>query len=66
MPNSEEYVKRGESKLITTIGRIYSLHHSSICGGRGYTEVDPDISIRRALFFRKKIGILQTMVKRKI
>jgi hypothetical protein len=28
MPNSEGYVKRGESKLITT-GMIFSLHHST-------------------------------------
>jgi hypothetical protein len=27
MPNSEEYVKRGESTLITTTGRVFSLHH---------------------------------------
>ena len=29
MPNSEEYVKRGESTLITTTGRVFSLHHSA-------------------------------------
>ena len=29
MPNSEEYVKRGESTIITTTGRIFSLHHSA-------------------------------------
>ena len=28
MPNSEEYVKRGESTPITT-GRVFSLHHSA-------------------------------------
>ena len=28
MPNSEEYVKRGESTPITT-GRAFSLHHSA-------------------------------------
>jgi len=27
MPNSEEYVKHGESMLITTTGRIFYLHH---------------------------------------
>jgi hypothetical protein len=25
----EEYVKRGESTLITTTGRVFSLHHSA-------------------------------------
>ena len=29
MTNSEEYVKRGESTLITTTGKVYSLHHSA-------------------------------------
>ena len=29
MPNSEEYVKCGESTLITTTGRVFSLHHSA-------------------------------------
>jgi hypothetical protein len=29
MPNSEEYVKRGESTLITTTCRVFSLHHSA-------------------------------------
>ena len=29
MPNSEEYVKRGESTIITTTGRIFFLHHSA-------------------------------------
>ena len=29
MPNSEGYVKRGESTIITTTGRIFSLHHSA-------------------------------------
>ena len=29
MPNSEECVKRGESTLITTTGRVFSLHHSA-------------------------------------
>jgi hypothetical protein len=29
MPNSEEYVKRGESTLITTTSRVFSLHHSA-------------------------------------
>ena len=29
MPKSEEYVKRGESTLITTTGKVYSLHHSA-------------------------------------
>ena len=27
MPNSEEYVKRGESTLIATTGRAFSVHH---------------------------------------
>ena len=27
MPNSEEYVKRGEGTTITTTGRIFYLHH---------------------------------------
>jgi hypothetical protein len=32
MANTEEYVKRGESTLITTTGRVFSLHHSAtIC-----------------------------------
>ena len=29
MPNSGEYEKRGESTIITTTGRVYSLHHSA-------------------------------------
>ena len=29
MPNSEEYVKRGESTPITITGRVFSLHHST-------------------------------------
>ena len=29
MPNSEGYVKCGESTLITTTGRVFSLHHSA-------------------------------------
>ena len=29
MPSSEEYVKRGERTLATTIGRVFSLHHSA-------------------------------------
>ena len=29
MPNSEEYVKRRESTLIATTGRVFSLHHSA-------------------------------------
>jgi hypothetical protein len=29
MPNSEEYVKLGESTPITTTGRVFSLHHSA-------------------------------------
>jgi hypothetical protein len=28
MPNSEGYVKRRESKLITTTGRVFVLDHS--------------------------------------
>jgi hypothetical protein len=32
MPNSEGYVKRGESNLITTTGRVFSLHHSATIG----------------------------------
>ena len=29
MSNSGEYEKRGESTLIATTGRVYSLHHSA-------------------------------------
>ena len=29
MPNSEGYVKRGENTLITTTGKVFSLHHSA-------------------------------------
>ena len=29
MSNLEEYVKRGESTLITTTDRVFSLHHSA-------------------------------------
>ena len=29
MPKSEEYVKRGESTLITTTDRVFSLYHSA-------------------------------------
>jgi hypothetical protein len=28
MSNAEEYIKRGESTLITTTGKVFYLHHS--------------------------------------